>query len=153
MRRGTQTDRWFFSSLPCSSLLTIKVARMIFLPAPDTPAGVTGRFACRFALASWPLAAVGGALLVTSDKLAIRGDNIGLAFGAGAACLLVAAVTCVAGLGVAGVATTRQLPYMPDPGRGWIYLGMGLNALPILLTGVAVVLSVMYADKAPVPNR
>ena len=56
---------------------------------------------------------------------------------------------CIAGLGVAGLATTRQLPYMPDPGRGWIYLGMGLNALPILLTGVAIVLSMLLADKVP----
>lgn len=91
--------------------------------------------------------------MVTSDKLVIKGDNVGLAFGAGAVCLAIAAVTCIAGLAVAGVATTRQLPYMPDPGRGWIYLGMGLNALPILLTGVTVVLSVYLADKAPMPNR
>ena len=125
----------------------------MFLPPPDTPAGLTGRFACWFALAGWPLAAAGGALLVTSDKIAVRGDNLGVAFGVGAGCLLLAAVVCVAGLAVAGLATTRQLPYMPDPGRGWIYLGMGLNALPILLTGVVVVLSVLYADKIPPPNR
>ena len=126
---------------------------MLWLPTPDTPAGLTGRLACRFALASWPLAALGGLLVVTSDKLVIKGDSIGLAFGAGAACLMIAAALCIAGLGVAGLATTRQLPYMPDPGRGWIYLGMGLNALPILLTGLTVVLSVYLADKGPPPNR
>lgn len=125
----------------------------MFLPTPDTPAGLTGRFACLFALIGWPLAAVGGALLVTSDKIAVRGDSLGVAFGAGAVCLLLAAVVCIAGLAVAGLATTRQLPYMPDPGRGWIYLGMGLNALPILLTGVTVVLSALLADKVPPPNR
>jgi heme A synthase len=76
-----------------------------------------------------------------------------VAFGVGAGCLFLAAVVCIAGLAVAGLATTRQLPYMPDPGRGWIYLGMGLNALPILLTGVVVVLSALMADKVPPPNR
>jgi hypothetical protein len=116
--------------------------------APDTPAGLAGKQSCRLCLIGWPLAALGGALLVSSDKLVVRGDTLGLAFAAGAACLLLAAAACVAGLAVAAVGSTRQLPYMPDPGRGWLYLGMGLNALPILLTGVAVVLSAMLADKA-----